>query len=162
MNFKQFLLESTGIHVRDTWVGYSELDKLPVERKNEILKLIDEFKKIPYIDARTELGPNQVARMSDNKKKEMLNNATKVFAIEMKIKQLLKSDSQLNKEENEEQKRKINQRLGQIDNYIKNIENLGTMSHTKTGKLKPSYQRSVDVHMKEKQELEDKLKKLGE
>lgn len=44
-------------------------------------------------------------------------------------------------------------KIASIDAQIRTIENLGQMSHGRNGKLKPKYQRTVDIYNQEKAEL---------
>jgi hypothetical protein len=162
MNFKKYILikeeESRGIHVRDTWINYSDLDNN--SHKNEIMNLIDDYKKIPYIDARTELGPSQSIRMSEKQRSEMAKNASKVFTIEQRIKHLLKPDSEIKNEENEEKIKELESNIMQCKRYIEQIESLGKVSHKSNGKMKTSYQLGVDDHKDKMNKYEEELKKL--
>jgi hypothetical protein len=159
MRFKKFITENqNGIHVRDTFVSFKELEDNP--NKQQIMNLVDEYKKIPYIEARTEIGPDQWARTSEKRRQEIQNNASKVFAIEMKIKQLLKKQDVVDNEKKEARIKEIEGQLLQKKRYIEQVESLGKMSHKDNGKLKISYQRAVDDHSEQIKKLEDELKTL--
>ena len=56
-------------------------------------------------------------------------------------------------EENARLDEKTKSEINKIENQIKTIENLGSMSHGKNGKLKPSYQRTVDVYRSQIEKL---------
>ncbi len=122
--------EPTGIlgksyHVRDTLVNKDIFNSLPADKQAEITRLTEEFQKLGYIDARTELGPDQIRRMSEKQKNKMAETASAAFAIENKIKQLLKSDEQVGKEEKSERLSELKGRKTQLISRIQNLETIG-------------------------------------
>ena len=84
--------------VRDTLIRVDILQTLPTERQQAIVRLYTEFKGLGYIDARTEIGPDQYARMSQKRRDHISTIASRVFRIEQEIKKLMKSDEQLEQE----------------------------------------------------------------
>jgi len=163
MRFKDYLITEEnvrGIHVRDTWVNYNDVDKLEESTKKQIYSLIDEYKKLNYIDVRTELGPSQIIRMSAKQRSDISNTSSKVFAIEMKIKHLMKPKEQKNQEEKDKRTKEINGKLLQLKRHNETIFGLKRMAYKNNGKLKTSYQRAVDDNDLNIKKLEEELKAL--
>src|ERR1044072_2400863 len=113
---------STNTWGRDTLIKVDVYKSLPIERQQAITKLYNDFKAIPYIDARTELGPDQVRRMSDKKRNEISKNACKVFAIEQQIKLLMRSDAEIVADEQKKQEQKLRDRITYLNNRKNQIE----------------------------------------
>ena len=129
-------------YIRNTLVKKSEFDKLSPEKKSEILKLKDEYDKLGYVDATTQIGPDQARRMTGKQKSELGDTTSKVFRIEDRVKQLLKSDEQIKKEQENTNLENAKSRMSQLNRQIEDINNVG---RGKNGKLRPSYQRTLDL-----------------
>jgi hypothetical protein len=142
-----------GEHIRDFLVIYSVLDALPIERREKVNALMAEYRALNYIDVRTELGPDQIARQTDKQKKSISDNMIRAFAIESEIKSLMRSDAVIESDKKEQQKKYIDSRRSQINSRVSFIESLGLMSHKKNGDLKLAFKREVD-------ELNNELKQL--
>lgn len=59
----------------------------------------------------------------------------------------------LSMEEYESKREPILKKIASIDNYIRTIEELGSMSHLPNGKLKLKYQRTIDIQNEDKKKL---------
>ena len=68
-------MKATGYFIRDTLVNYEFLLSLPQEKQDKIKELSDSFFKIGYIDARTQIGPDQQRRMTEKQKKDILSKS---------------------------------------------------------------------------------------
>lgn len=112
----------TGYHVRDTLVNFSALEALPLARRERIKKLTAEYNSLGYIDARTQIGPDQVRRMSSKQHDKLSSIALRVFAIEDEVKQLLKPDTQLATEQLKANNEKHQAAIRQVENYIRTLE----------------------------------------
>lgn len=110
------------IHVRDIFISQSAFDAIPVNRQEQIKKLVKQFQASGYIDARTEIGPDQWARMSEKRRNQISETASKVFRIEEEIKELLKTDEQLAKEQEQRNIEALANRRKQLENRINQIE----------------------------------------
>lgn len=113
---------TTNTWVRDTLIRIDVYNSLPIERQQGITKLVAEFQTIPYIDARTELGPDQIRRMSDKKRNEISHNACRVFAIEQQIKLLMRSDAQIVADEQKAQEKNRAEVIRRLEHRKKTIE----------------------------------------
>ncbi len=131
--------------VRDTLIRPEDYQKLCPAKKNELDELLKEFSTIPYIDARTELGPDQTARMSARQKEKMLANAARVFTIESKIKQLLLPEDVVLKRQVFDKKRNAKSAISVSENYIRHISSM-TTSFKRNGKFKKGYQNGFDCN----------------
>lgn len=78
-------------HVRDTLIDKDKFNQLPEDQRKAILELTDQFNKLGYIDARTQIGPSQSARQSQNSRDKIAQTAAKAFQIEARIKSLLRT-----------------------------------------------------------------------
>ena len=116
------MLQRTGYFIRNTFVNYEHLKTLPTDRQEKIKELTAEFNKLGYIDATVEIGPNQWARTSAKQRNNISNKAIQAFDIESQIKQLLKTNAQLQKDEEEKQQQQKHIRVNYITNRIKMIE----------------------------------------
>lgn len=130
-------------YVRDTLIRVEDFNALSPEKQSQIKRLIAEFNNIGYIDARTELGPSQYARMGQRQRQKIVDAASGAFQIEAQIKRLLIPDVELRKIEIESLKKKNKDLISQCENYISFVSNM-TTSHTKSGKLKKSYARGIE------------------
>lgn len=108
--------------VRDTLIKVEVYNSLPPERRQAIDKLYTEFKNSGYIDARTEIGPDQWARMSEKQRAKIGATATRVFRIECEIKSLMRSDAEIVADQQKEQERIKKKRIEQLANCITNLE----------------------------------------
>jgi hypothetical protein len=115
---------SQSTHVRDTLLDKDIINSLSEQKRIRILSLLDVYNKSGYIDARTQLGPDQVRRMSEKQRDQISATAAKVFRIENEIKELLKSDDQLSREAIEKERRELEAQKGQKENYIKLLRNV--------------------------------------
>ena len=109
--------------IRDTLVRVEVLQSLSEVKQAQIKSLADQFNKLGYIDARTELGPSQQARMSDKQKERFSDIALKAFAIESEVKELLKSDSELEAERLRNIGNIRQQQIDYLTNSIRNLKN---------------------------------------
>ena len=156
--FSKLILENerSGIHIRDTYIDFDKLKTSP--NKEEIEKLIKEFGELGYVDVRTEMGPDQWARMSKGQKEKMDDTRHKAWDIESKIKHLLKSKEETDKENSAEETKKLKDKLLQLTRRNESIDGLGRMSHLENGKLKPKWLREYDENKKEIESLKSQIK----
>lgn len=110
------------MHVRDTLIRIDVYNSLPAERQQAIAALVDEFNGLGYIDARTEIGPDQYRRMSDKQRAKISSTASKAFAIEAKIKLLLRSDCQIVADNQREAAKKVAERILQLSSRKRTLE----------------------------------------
>lgn len=110
------------IHVRDTFISQTAFDAIPEARQQLITKLVNDFKNLGYIDARTEIGPDQWARMSEKRRQQISNTASRVFAIESLIKQLLRTDEQIASDELKEHQKQLESKKQSLKHQIKTLE----------------------------------------
>ena len=115
---------SNSVWVRDTLIDKDYFNSLPENKRTAIFALINEFNKIGYIDSRTQLGPNQSARMSDRERERFSNTALEAFRIEREVKELLKSDAQVDKEADAAKIAKAQSRKSQLDRQIRDLETI--------------------------------------
>ncbi len=155
-------IERSGFHVRDLYVDYAKLNALPQDKQDKIAKLVDEYNKLNYLDARTEIGPDQWARSSDKQRDKIASTSTQAFVIEQKIKHLLRPDGEVSAENKQEEIRKLTQQIDAAKSQIKFIESMGKTAHKPNGQFKIGYQRTVDDYSQKIKDAEDKLKTLNE
>lgn len=131
--------------VRDTLIRVEVYNSLPAERKQAIDKLYEEFKNSNYIDARTEIGPDQVRRMSDKQRAKISTTACRVFKIECEIKLLMRSDAEIVAEQAKEQAQKLADRIQYLQYRKRDIENLCTrrLNSKRHNSTKQEYQEVV-------------------
>jgi hypothetical protein len=136
---------TTNTWVRDTLINVDVYNSLPAERQQGINKLVAEFQTIPYIDARTEIGPDQYARMSDKRRNEISQNACKVFAIEQQIKLLLRSNAQIVADEQKAQAQKLAERIRYLTHRKQTIEDFCSrrLNSKRNNTTKQEYQEVV-------------------
>ena len=115
-------MQSTGYFVRDTLIYYAALGQMPTEKRDKIVSLTSEFRQLGYIDARTQLGPDQSRRMTDKQRKIFTDKASRAFQIETEIRDLLKSDEQISKELNAEAEEKRQSRISQLNRQKTDLE----------------------------------------
>lgn len=144
-------MNASGYFVRDTLVNYSILESLPIERRDKIKELTIKFNQLGYVDARTQIGPDQWARTSQRQRDRISNKASEAFRIETEIKELLKTDDQLQKEAEQRNKEQREARIQQIKYRLRDIEQF--LSH----KLKSNRENTTK---KEHRELTAELKTL--
>lgn len=157
MKLRDILNEINSFYIRDTLVRKDVFDTLDKAVQNQILKLKQEFDNLGYLDARTQLGPNQIARQSIKQKKDLSDKALKAFKIENEIKNLLKSEQEKEAELSDIEKNKLNSRKTQLLRQIKDLETIfpKKLSSGRDNPHKKSYELA-------KQELDSINKKLGE
>lgn len=134
-----------------------EYNALSPEKRETLDRLSSDYHKLNVTVPGIDIGPDQVRRMSAKQVSKGADNIAKGNAILREIRELVKPDEQVAKEQVETRQKEINGRLSQIDSYVKRVEGLGTMSHLSNGNLKAKYQRAVDIHLAEKAELEKEL-----
>jgi hypothetical protein len=71
------------------------LQAIPESRKLKIISLYNDYLSIPYVDVRTEIGPDQWLRTSAKQRNKITRNMLDVFSIEKQVKELIKTDLQL-------------------------------------------------------------------
>lgn len=116
-------MKATGYFIRDTLVNYDHLLSLPKHKQDKIKALSDSFFKIGYIDARTQIGPDQQRRMTEKQKKDISLNCLMAFKIEQEIKTLLKTDSEIAEEEKRKKSEEAAEQTKRIKYRIRDIEN---------------------------------------
>jgi len=152
--------EGKSFYIRDTLVDKDVLSKLSNEKQVEILRLKDEYDKLHYTDARTEIGPDQSRRMSQKQRDKIASTATKVFEIEDKVKELLKSDIQISKEKAVDRLRELQGRKSQLDRRISDLESIykAKIESPRDNATKTDYQNTV----KELQSVNEEIKTLSQ
>jgi hypothetical protein len=113
---------NTGIFIRDTLIRSEHYNAMNEDKKAQLNDLISQYRAIHYIDVRTQLGPDQARRMTDRQRKSITDNMLKVFAIEAKVKELLKTDSQLEAEAAKQAAKDKQARIDKIGYRIRDIE----------------------------------------
>ncbi len=113
------------------------------EREKEIEKLRNENKKALSTPLMSEgnISPFQVSRMSERQKREYQENAQTRLRIEAKIKELQRSDEQIEKDEYQKEIDAAKSRILQASVRIEYLTRLGSGSR---GKIRPKYQREID------------------
>ena len=149
------------IFVRDTLVTVSAYNALSAIKQQQITDLVKEFNGLGYIDARTELGPDQAARMSNKQRQKLTDTANKAFSIEMKIKKLLTPDDVIKKHDLLKQKEQLKSAIGQAESYIRHVNSMGRTAFKKNGKLKIGYQRGVDDYQARANKARRKLSAIN-
>lgn len=110
--------------IRDTFIKQSVFDSLPADRQERIRAIITQFKGLGYIDARTEIGPDQYARMSEKRRQQISATASQVFRLEQEVKLLLRSNEQIVADEQAEAVKNLAEQKRRIEYRLKTIENL--------------------------------------
>lgn len=113
---------TTGIFIRDTLISPAAYAAMNEDKKAALNDLISQYREINYIDVRTQLGPDQIRRMSKRQHESITDNMLKVFAIETKVKQLLKTDSELEAEATKQAAKDKQDRINRIQYRIRDIE----------------------------------------
>lgn len=117
-----YLTHST--HVRNTLVDKEYVNSLPEEKRKRIVALVKEYNESGYIDATTQLGPDQARRMSDRQRDSLTQTASRVFRMEDEVKQLLKPDDQESREQKEAERKQLSGRKLQLERYIENLQTM--------------------------------------
>ena len=91
------------------------------------------------------VGPSQVFRMSKRQFASLQKNQQRRMEIESEIRQLSKPSEQIALEAERAASKKRLSRITAIKSQVAFIEGLGRMAHRENGKLKPTYQRTVDA-----------------
>lgn len=131
----------TGFFVGNVLVSFDVFNSLPKTNQEEILRLQKEYNDIGVISPMFEIGPNQHARMSSKQRDKIGDNLLKGYAIEDKVKQLLKSDQTIVDEELEKKRKYARDRISQLERHISSLKSVGV---GKGGKIRPSYQKEID------------------
>ncbi len=111
-----------GVFIRDTLVTVAAYEGMNEDNKAQLNDLISQYRGINYIDVRTQLGPDQIRRMSKRQHESITDNMLKVFAIETKVKQLLKTDSELEAESIKQAAKDKQDRINRIQYRLRDIE----------------------------------------
>jgi len=150
---------TAGFHIRDTLVMPEKLKTLPPENAKRILEIKDEFSKLGYIDARTELGPDQQRRMSQGQIDKMDKIRQKAVALESEVKELLKTPEEVGKEKFDKSIQDIDKKIASLSNRKGQIEDfLGDkLKSTRQNSTKTEY---ADV-IKQIKDLEESKKALN-
>ncbi len=129
------------------------------ERQQKIKELKEENKIILSTPLMTEgaISETQILRMGKRERKEWQSNTMKKMRIQDEIKELGKSDEQLQAEKDNRDKRKATSRLLQIK---RQLEMLNIVGIGKSGKIKPSHQKTIDIVTKERDDLLTKFPEL--
>jgi molecular chaperone DnaK (HSP70) len=112
----------TGYFIRDTFIKYDTLNSLPEDKKQRIEELTTLYNSLGYIDARYNLGDDQIRRMTDRQKTNLSNIALAVFEIESEIKELIKPDEQIQKELKEHATKQRNDEIQRLKYRMRDIE----------------------------------------
>jgi len=102
------------------------------------------------------ISPMQVGLFSPRQKARWQRDAMAKMSLMHTIKQLRQTDEEIAIDEAHIQANHEKERQATLDilqGKIDFIHSLGVMSHKKNGKLKPSYQRTIDIYEEEKQRL---------
>lgn len=110
------------IFIRDTLITPTAYADMNEDKKAALNELISQYRQINYIDVRTQLGPDQIRRMSKRQKESITDNMLKVFSIETKVKQLLKTDTQLQAEAAKQAANDRQDKINRIQYRIRDIE----------------------------------------
>ena len=117
------------------------------ERDAEILRLRDHHKAALATPLMSEgnISPMQAGMFSKNQKAAWQDKAQEKMAVEARIKNLSRSDEELQAEHRAQEVKKAAGEKNQIESYHKTIHGLGPMSHKANGSLKPSYQKQIEI-----------------
>lgn len=147
-------------YVRHTLIWW---DEVPPENLERVQELCREFDGLGYIDATTQIGPDQARRMSQRQKDKLGETAARAFQIEREIKQLLKPVDQV---EREARKRRIKE-LESKANSVKS--QMGTLASAFPKKMASNRdnatKRTMRLYAHTLEEIEtelDNLKKQSE
>jgi hypothetical protein len=132
------------IWVRDFLIRQDQLIKLSEANQKQVLDLIKEFNGLNYIDFRTEIGPDQIRRMSKTQKEKLMKTASRVQEIELSLRRLFTPEKTLAINSINHEKKQLLQSVSSCESNLKFILSLGRMAYKKNGQLKISYQRTVD------------------
>jgi len=114
------------------------------EREAEIARLKAENQAVLSTPLMSEGGisPMQVGMMSPRQKGKWQRDAQQRMGIELRIKQLRASDEELAAVEKAKADKEREGRISQLNRQIADLKSMGI---GKSGKLKPSYQRTLDI-----------------
>lgn len=146
---------SKSFWIRDTLVDKDKFDALPEQNKQEILKLKADFDNLGYIDARTQIGPDQQNRQTNTQKKRLSNTALKAFEIEDKIKKLLKSDEENKKEIDQQKLRMLQDRKSQLMRQINDLTSI--FPHKLNSTRNNPYKKSYSLAKEELENIEKQI-----
>jgi len=90
------------------------------------------------------ISPMQVGLFSPRQKAKWQSNAMAKMNLLSRIKELKRTDLEIMECDNKKKEQIKQERITQLKNQIDTINNLGVMSHSKNGKLKPKYQRTIE------------------
>ncbi len=113
---------TTGIFIRDTLIRPETYNAMNEDKRTQLDELIRQYGRINYIDVRTQLGPDQIRRMSDKQRQSISDNMLKVFSIESQVKRLLKTDDELLAEATKQAMEDKKNRINKIQYRIRDIE----------------------------------------
>jgi sensor histidine kinase YesM len=122
------------------------------ERQAEIQRLITDNRAILSTPLMSEgaISSTQVNRFSKRGKAEWQANTMKKMRLQATIRELSRTDEEIQSDETRQREKETASKLSQIDSHIKFIQSLGTMSHKHNGELKIGYKRRIDELTKEK------------
>jgi hypothetical protein len=117
-----------GFSIRDVVVTPKAFNSLPGETRSRILELRDEFEKLGYIDARTQIGPDQARRQTKRQKQSISNTAVKAFRLEDQVRELIKPPEQRKAEREKAVRKQMEDRLTSISREIEMHEQFNKRS----------------------------------
>ena len=117
------------------------------DRDAEILRLREHHKAALATPLMSEgnISPMQVGMFSSRQKAQWQDKVQEKMAVESRIRELSKSDEELQRDNRQAELKKAAGEKQQIESYHKTVHSLGPMSHKANGNLKPSYQRVIDA-----------------
>lgn len=147
-------------HIRDTLVDRDKFNALPVNQRQQILQLRDDFEKLGYIDARTQIGPDQARRQSERARREVAEKASQAFRIENQVKSLLRTPEEQARDSAKANQAQIQKQLDQVNNTLKTHEsyNQRLINSPRSNATKRDYEEKKAL----KAQLEAQLKAASE
>ena len=117
------------------------------DRDAEIIRLREHHKSALATPLMSEgnISPMQVGMFSPRQKAQWQDKVQEKMAVESRIRELSKSDEELQRDNRQAELKKAAGEKQQIESYHKTVHSLGPMSHKANGNLKPSYQRVIDA-----------------
>ena len=112
------------VSVRDTIIDQKRWDSLPDENKKKIEELQKEFNSLGYIDVRTQLGPDQIRRMTDKQKQGLQKTTLRAFEIESEVKRLSLTPDEIKRLDNDRAKAETQTKVDQLTRHISDFESL--------------------------------------
>jgi hypothetical protein len=144
--------------VRHTAIDKDYVNSLPVGKRSQILALVNEFKKLNYIDASLML-PTQWSRTTERERKKISETALQVFEIEAKLKELLKPDEQISRENKERILEELKSKEASVKNWITFFET--TYPEKIASNRSNPKKRTYEEHIAELARLQTKIENLN-